>query len=454
MVRVALQNGFGLLEATGGDTASAQCLADAYRAAVRVDEHILASTTQLLLRVGYRSSSSRSIDSGSNEVFDSDVQQPDGAIHNISSKYVQMVIQESPLTKLCHDFPQSLELLPVLHNPEVQGGQQGDPDAQWVVHDALVESFKGLEDWCSGWQDSQHIGGYGVVSNGLVLPAQHPLYLEPEILLNAVERATKARGMSFNNTFFKFVQLPVNLREGLKVANEIRERGYTPYGLRPLKAYRQGGVSSERPMVFADYHLSHHRVPGGSGGGNGSSSIDDDGVWTNDLTDVPKSYSTALKTVLSHLDADHGGDESSSNTADPDPDTIAACRLLQSTIQDLDATEFDSMEHHYAYIANHVVPALSQIDAYDEETSHYLESFFYEHTNAVRYQVAHRTRQGLLATYGDDLSPSVRLQEYALQKALSATEKTIVNCSTMAQLHDIIGIARKLDAHEAESSAA
>jgi hypothetical protein len=437
------------LEATGGDTASAQCIADAYRAAVRADEHILESTTQLLLRVGYRSSSSRrSSRSGSGghndsaEVFDSDVKQPDGAIHNISSKYVQMVLQESPLTKLCHDFPQSLELLPVLHNPEVQGGHGGDPDAQWVVHDALVESFKGLEDWCCGWQDSQHIGGYGVVSNGLVLPVQHPLYLEPEILLNAVERATKARGMSIHNTYFKFVQLPVNLTEGLAVAHEIRERGYTPYGLRPLKAYRQGGVSSERPIVFADYHLLHHRPGGGS---------TDDGVWTNDLTDVPKSYSTALKTVLSHLDADdNNGNESSSET---DPDTIAACRLLQSTIQDLDATEFDSMEHHYAYIANHVVPALSQIDAYDEATSHYLETFFHEHTNAVRYQVAHRTRQGLLATY-DDLSPSVRLQEYALQKALSATEKTIVNCSTLAQLHDLIGIARKLDVHEAESSAA
>jgi hypothetical protein len=49
-------------------------------------------------------------------------------------------------------------------------------------------------------------------------------------------------------------------------------------------------------------------------------------------------------------------------------------------------------------------------------------------------------------------SNNVRLQGYALQKALSSTDVTIVNCSSVAQLRDIIGIARKLDVAQQDES--
>jgi hypothetical protein len=466
IVQMALQNKLGVLEATGGDVASAQAIADAYRAAVKADERILNRTTRLLLRVGYRGGShngnsnnngnsrSKSHNDNEHEVYFGDVRQPDGAIHNISAMYVQRVLQESPLTQLCQEFPYALELIPVLHNPEVHGGggvstshhtnQGANVDAQWIIHDALRDSFRGLEDWCSGYQDSQHIGGYGVVSNGLALPTSHPLHMDVEILLNAVERATASQGRSIFNHHFQFVQLPVNLLEGMDVAHDIRERGYKVYGMRPLKAYHQwpqpplhdrGGGGERPPVLLADYELMMQTKENGG---------DNSAVWTNDdLTDLHKSYGAALKTVLSHLD---GNDDEDDKTT-PDADTITACRLLQSTLQDLDATTFTTMDEHYTYIAQQVVPALSQIVAYDETTSQYLEHFFHEHTNLVKYQVAQTTRQLLQPTY-PDLSSSksnVRLQEYALQKALSSTDVTIVNCSSVAQLRDIIGIARKLD---------
>lgn len=470
IVLMALQNKFGVLEATGGDMASAQAMADAYRSAVQADERILHQTTRLLLRIGYRgggrgghnsNSRSRSDNDNEREVYFGDVRQPDGAIHNISAMYVQRVLQESPLTQLCQEFPYALELIPVLHNPEVHGGggvshhtnQGANVDAQWIIHDALRDSFRGLEDWCSGYQDSQHIGGYGVVSNGLALPSSHPLHLDVEILFNAVERATASQGRSIFNHHFQFVQLPVNLLEGMDVAHDIRERGYKVYGMRPLKAYqwqqqappqqigRGGGGGEWPPVLLADYELMIKTKDN-----SGNASDDGRAVWTNDnLTDLPKSYGAALKTVLSHLD---GNDDDDDDTTAPDADTITACRLLQSTLQDLDATTFATLDEHYTYIAQHVVPALSQIVAYDETTSMYLEQFFHEHTNLVKYQVAQTTRQFLQPTY-PDLSSSnknnVRLQEYALQKALSSTDVTIVNCSSVAQLRDIIKVARKLD---------
>jgi hypothetical protein len=457
IVQVALQNQFGVLEATGGDVASAQAIADAYRAAVKADERILNRTTRLLLRVGYRgggssnngNGNSRSHNDNVREVYFGDVRQPDGAIHNISAMYVQRVLQESPLTFLCQEFPYALELIPVLHNPEVHGGggvssshqtnQGANVDAQWIIHDALRDSFRGLEDWCSGYQDSQHIGGYGVVSNGLSLPNSHPLHMDVEILFNAVERATASQGRSIFNHHFQFVQLPVNLLEGMDVAHDIRERGYKVYGMRPLKAYQwqqappgRGGGGERPPVLLADYELMMQKKENDGGRA----------VWTNDLTDLSKSYGAALKTVLSHLD---GNDDETDDTTPPDADTITACRLLQSTLQDLDATTFTTMDEHYNFIAQQVVPALSQIVAYDETTSQYLEHFFHEHTNLVKYQVAQTTRQLLQPTYPDLSSNNVRLQGYALQKALSSTDVTIVNCSSVAQLRDIIGIARKLD---------
>jgi hypothetical protein len=474
IVQLALQNKFGVLEATGGDIASAQAIADAYRSAVKADERILHRTTRLLLRVGYRGGSSSTSNGNGNsrsnndterEVYFGDVRQPDGAIHNISAMYVQRVLQESPLTQLCQEFPYALELIPVLHNPEVHGGggvstshqtnQGANVDAQWIIHDALRDSFRGLEDWCSGYQDSQHIGGYGVVSNGLSLPNSHPLHMDVEILFNAVERATASQGRSIFNHHFQFVQLPVNLLEGMDVAHDIRERGYKVYGMRPLKAYewqqpqqtgRGRGGGERPPVLLADYELMIQTKETNDGN---NASGDGRAVWTNDnLNDLSKSYGTALKTVLSHLD---GNDDEGDDTT-PDADTITACRLLQSTLQDLDATTFANMDEHYNYIAQQVVPALSQIVAYDETTSQYLEHFFHEHTNLVKYQVAQTTRQLLQPTYPDLSSNNVRLQEYALQKALSSTDVTIVNCSSVAQLRDIIGIARKLDVAQQDES--
>lgn len=397
-VRVALENGFGALEATS--IIGAQGLADAYRAAVKSNDGILEHNIQLLLRIGYR-------EKEDSNVFADDVRQPDGAIHNISAEYVQLVLQESPFTKLCHDFPESVSLQVALHNPEVQG--DGSLDSQWVVHDVLADCFRSLEDWCTGCHDSLMVNSYGVASNGLVLPKDHPLHLGADIIVNAAERATSKRGMSFHNTSFGFIQLPVNALEGQSVAREIRERGYSVYGMRPLKAYESGGVSSERPILLADYQIEN-------------------GMWTNETEETPRSYDTALKVLLSHLDADETADE----------DTIIACRLLQNTIQDLDATEFATMEHHYAYVANTVVPALSKIDAYDEETSGLLEDYFHQHGNAVRVQVAQRTRQRFSAPN------SVRLQEYALQTALASADKVILNCSSVDQVRDIIKVASKL----------
>jgi hypothetical protein len=223
------------------------------------------------------------------------------------------------------------------------------------------------------------------------------------------------------------------------VAHDIRERGYKVYGMRPLKAYQwqqappgRGGGGERPPVLLADYELMMQKKENDGGRA----------VWTNDLTDLSKSYGAALKTVLSHLD---GNDDETDDTTPPDADTITACRLLQSTLQDLDATTFTTMDEHYNFIAQQVVPALSQIVAYDETTSQYLEHFFHEHTNLVKYQVAQTTRQLLQPTYPDLSSNNVRLQGYALQKALSSTDVTIVNCSSVAQLRDIIGIARKLD---------
>ena len=82
------------------------------------------------------------------------------------------------------------------HNPEAQGTQMfGSDGAQppleeirAFVRERLVDSFKGLEEACSNGS----ISSYGVCSNGLSLPASHPLHLDWRDVVEAAKDASKA----------------------------------------------------------------------------------------------------------------------------------------------------------------------------------------------------------------------------------------------------------------------
>lgn len=421
VVRLALCNGVSTLEAAGmpgGDEA----LADAFRKAVSQHPEIADRTIDVLLRVGYRENSEVS--------FPGDIAQPNtGVLHNLSDVYIQRTLQESAFTKLCQEFPECVRFTPMLHNPEAQG--DGTLDSRWHVHDILVTAFRALEDWCAGWQDNSFVTRYGVVSNGLNLSEQnedHPMALPVDILTNAVDRATASRGKHLHSTYFGAIQLPINLLEGSKVAEQLREvSGRTQlYGMRPLHCYPDRGMGQERPWLLADYLL-------------------DGGKWTNEIDRPPAEYDAALKRVLGHLDAD---DLDESESKEGKEETLEAARLLQSIIQDLDAclSRVRSLQEYHDILTQHIEP-LAQIEAMDDETASLLGSFFQQHGQAARFAVSQRTRDQLLQVSGSAVEDTkAKLQELGLFFAVNHADTVIVTCSSIEHVREAIQIINRMHA--------
>lgn len=231
VIQTALRNGIRTFEAPASMDKGEDALVKAYNLAInRLEEneqHIERKAT-MTARFGYRGPpvETRSSDehgsggaSASPSEFTGDVTVPTdlpgkattgrGASHNISSEYVHHCLSESPLVRLRQQHMNHEEsdigVIYMVHNPEVQAGaliasSTGEDagndknckdslppveDMRECVKERLYDSFVALEEASSNGT----ISSYGVCSNGLSLPSDHPLHLSWKDVILAASRA-------------------------------------------------------------------------------------------------------------------------------------------------------------------------------------------------------------------------------------------------------------------------
>ena len=402
--------------------------------------------------------------------------------HNIGADYLeyQLLSNSAPLVKLQRDFPDRIQVSVLLQNPEVQregiaeSGNDDDDDDDELLRQRLQEAFGALQKHV----DNGKITSFGVVSNGLCLPPQHPLHLSwKDHVMEAARRAQIEFSSSSNQQHqhqqqplaMNIIQLPMNLLEttGLDIARQIQDyvtksssttstaddekaplsflKNLQIYAMRPLTCYPDRGTGTGHPFVLAD-----HRLP---------ATMQKSLQWTNEMTAPPEAYQVALTSTMAHFDAEEilqtklSGERALTGQ---ERETLDGCKLMQSLLHDVDAglEKVRSFAAHEEHVMTRIIPLIHDtFESYDDETAAILKSFFGAYSLAVRYWIARNTRQ--LLTTGDekdsnsptypDLPQTTRLQEYALQfllKESQVVDKIIVGASDPEQVIDTAEIVK------------
>ena len=343
-------------------------------------------------------------------------------VHNLSVSYIHHAVESSALLSNKHIYP-----IPMVHNPEVHGAD---------VADRLTEAFCGLEELVA---THDRIQNFGVVSNGLSLPKDHPLYLDYKVVLQAADQAKKELGRT--QSAFSIFQLPANLTEtrGIQVAREIKQLrpDLSVYAMRPLTYYPDFGSGTGHGAALLDYLL-----PQGP----------KQQEWTHLMAGPPKFYHQVLNLALSHFDGEALLEAKLERSLTPEEEeTLDGAKVLQSLLREMDAgidtvTSFSQHEHH---LMNVVIPTLaSSFEELDEPSSHLLSNYFAAHGWTVRHRLATNTRK-LLQAGGDgipayDIPNHVTLQEYALAHLFQETsfDKVIMGATQSQQIVDAMNVCK------------
>jgi hypothetical protein len=467
MIHTAVANGITSIEVgqEGGDVIMSEVLSTI------AAEHEKESPTDplpkvtLLQRVGYRTVPTHQPGLEGDLYLETLPKKAGTVQHNLHPTALQSAIYDCYLNHAPSASWKSDRLL-MLHNPEVQAsavaGDQKLTTRQAHIRQKLVDAFSYLQEATTTKADRPHnLVGYGVVSNGLGLPEQHPLHLSwTDTVLPALQTVAQAIGDDAPLNF-QAVQLPVNLLEttGLDVAQQVKTdqaaldflQNVQVYAMRPLTCYPDRGTGDGHPFILADYQL-----PAG---------MDKTLQWTNLMSQPPAAYSLALKTAMAHFDATEilEAKERGEELSTDQRETLDGCKLLQSLLHDVDhdLASVRSFAQHEADVVERIIPLIHDtFEGYDEDTAQILQSFFGAYALAVRYSMARNTRE-LLTEGGDDrtaptypdLKPEVRLQEYALHFLLKAgtIDKFLVGFSEADQILEDLDIVHKFFLQQEQS---
>lgn len=334
-------------------------------------------------------------------------------IHSFSPEYVRHALRTSPLQDV-----KTAKRIAMLHNPETQGER---------ATQAMKDAFLSLEEQVN----EGILTSYGVVSNGLCLPTGHPLHLPLSSVLEAAEKVKGEVGKLHLST----IQLPINLLEtdGIEVSKRIKDAGeYEVWAMRPLTCYPDRGAGTGKPFILADYL------------------IPDEG-WTHEMHDHPAQYEAALKTAMSHFDAEKiiTKKQAGETLTTEERETLDGCKLLQSLLHDVDV-KLDKMRSFAAHedeVYQKIIPLIHDtFEGYDEETATVLGNFFASYSLAVRYYIARNTRKLLKeGENGDggtpkypDIPDDVKLQKYAMDFLLreESIDKLVVGWTRPDQIEE------------------
>lgn len=333
-------------------------------------------------------------------------------IHDISQSAIETHLLNTPFLSLQNQCP-NLRLIPLIHNPEVQ------PEHN------VTESLLSLQRFLDEAEHGRFLDGFGIVSNGICLPVDHPLHLPLETAIVATQ------------TFpgYSVTQLPVNLLEttGLSHARVLQaavpsNHRHDVYAMRPLTCYPNRGTGTGNPFVLADQLIPDSGIPFDSyvEGGRAQPQL----IWTNDMAGPPQAYETMLKAAMAHFDAEEliEAKVQGQPLSGEQRETLDGCKLLQSLFHDLDTglEQVRSFASHEEYLYQKVIPLIHDtFESYDEETAQVLEKFFAAYSLAVRYSIAKNTRLLLKRGEGSggetplyDIPDNIRLQEFGLNFVL------------------------------------
>ena len=346
-------------------------------------------------------------------------------VHNLSVSHMhQIADSSSSTTQLLANNPH-IQLIPMVHNPEVHGNSTAD---------RLTEAFCGLEEIVK--QSNNRIPSFGVVSNGLALPKDHPLHLDVAVVLNAADRAAKELGLEQSS--LSILQLPINVMEvrGIQVARAVKAlRPHIQlYAMRPLTYYPDFGTGTGQSISLLDYCL-----PQGP----------DQQDWTHLMAGPPPFYQKVLNIALSHFDGEALLEaKQERNLTDEEAETLEGAKYLQSLLHELDAEianviSFSAYEEH---VMNVVIPALfGTFEELDEPSTHILSNFFAAHGWTIRHALATRTRK-MLQNSEHDIPSNVKLQEFALEFLFkeNSIDKVIMGATQPEQILDAVGVWNKI----------
>jgi len=430
-------------------------------------------------------------------------------LHNMKSVYIRHQLSTSPLVQEYQKEASSsdnnkssnLRIVALVHNPEAQImelanekniHQVSQEDRQAFLREKLVEAFCALETAVA----DQQISSYGVASNGLGLPNEHPLFLHKDTVLEAAKLAMEKNGS--DKCHMSCIQLPINLmeRKGLYIARELHSKIHNKddaaddeyqylrddppleiYAMRPLTCYPDRGTGTGHAFRLVDYLLpsgpkEHNKeepvVEDGEAQEVDKDQISDEDMtskeWSNRMQGPPLIYSIALKKAMQHFDAEHLLEEKMQRDLTPEErETLDGCKLLQSMLHDLDVTLADvrSLGAHEQDLYQRIIPLIHDtFEGYDEETADVLQMFFKAYALAVRYSIARNTRS-LLQNGGDDgnsykyedIPDEEKLQNYALMYLMKdeAISKVIVGATKVDHVEDLVRLCDRLDAAPANS---
>jgi len=435
-------------------------------------------------------------------------------LHNTSAEYIHNQLQASPLVQEYQKHPSDISVVALVHNPEAQIMSLANEhdinevsleNRQIFLRERLVEAFCAMEQAVA----DKVITSYGVASNGLILPAEHPLALSTDTILDAVQLAMEKMGSTTTKTttaatpcHLSVIQLPINLMErtGLDVAKKLYNKIQTDeqcqhlrdeppleiYAMRPLTCYPDRGTGTGHAFQLVDYLLPsgpRNQDEKNVKGDDGAEEVLKDGEaqdvkeytiseedlvskqWSNQMEGPPVIYSIALKKAMSHFDAEKLLEEKMKRElTSEERETLDGCKLLQSMLHDLDAglAKVRSLGAHEEDLYQRIIPLIHDtFEGYDEETADVLEMFFKCYALAVRYSIARNTRE-LLKQGGDDgkgykydsIPDDEKLQDYALKYLLKerAISKVVVGTTKPDHVTDLLKeCARVTKEDEAET---
>ena len=502
-IQTAIEQGMTTIEVGPNEQAAEQALATAYTTSIQNNPSLANVPVTFLLRIGYRTIGGETatntkkdptsimdeinptnskekvtdrphvpvllphdvqVDGDSNNDNDStdtllDETEPSSpkVLHNIGSEWITTALETSPLVKLAQSHP-NVHIVALLHNPEVQAMLLSS-SRQERIQQRLADAFMALETMV---RDKNHVvDGYGVVSNGMSLPTDHPLHLAHTTVIAAAMQAKEQLSLSPTESLaLQVVEFPANLLEtkGFDVAHKlkdfVKEKTTTDptlsqlqvYTLRPLTCYPDLGTGSGHPFILADYLLP--------------ATMEKKLQWSHtiDIDTPPDVYTIALRTAMSHFDAEILLEKKSrgEELSPEERETLDGCKLMQSLLHDVDAglEKVRSFQAHEDELYNKIIPLIHDtFESYDEETANVLQSFFGAYTLAVRHAIARNTRK--LLVQGEtgsnipkyDIPEDERLQEFALRYVFEtggdSIDKVIVGCAKAEHVLDTVEIVNR-----------
>lgn len=394
-------------------------------------------------------------------------QQSGKIVHSLTRQSILQAVESSPLLELMQDIDK-LKLVFLVQNPEVQVLEllKDSPKAtleerQAFIQDRWTPAFEALQEYATEPTATGGAISFGIVSNGLGIPAEqqaglrHPLHLDPESVIQAAQTYDR----------FSTIQLPANLLEthGWNVARKLHSAlpNVTLAAMRPLSCYPDLGTGTGHPFKLVDYAMPtldgvNPYAPVGNDGGTitESQSVQ----YTNEMTGIPPIYQVALQTTMSHFDADHILEAKQERELTMEErETLDGCKLIQSMIHDLD----NDLEHVRSFAAhedelyNRIIPLLyDTFEAMDDRTSDVLMAYFSAYAVAVRYSIAKNTRRvlkegeesgGTGVTY-PSIPQSMTLQEFALRQMLAdhTFDRLVIGAATLEEFKEHNKLIQKI----------